>query len=313
MLSEEVRAELAAIEPRRRCDRMAELSALFHTAGTLHLRGRGDVSVELDVGSAAVARRAFSLLRAVAVESEIRTYRRHAFGRETRYQLHVEGTPPAVSVLREAGVLSARASPLERPARKVVGKRCCRAAYLRGALLGAGSVSGPRSPHLEIRCGNSAAADFLARSVALEGIRLAVRARERFALAYAKGAEPIADVLALAGATDAALVIEEHAVLGCARARANRLANADHANLVRSSRAAHEQLEAIRQLERSGSLRTVADPLLELAELRLRHPSLSIGELARKCRPPTSKATAHRRLARLVALSGVDRPDDRAA
>ena len=37
MLSEDVRRELAAIEPRPDCDRLAELSGLFHTAGRLHL------------------------------------------------------------------------------------------------------------------------------------------------------------------------------------------------------------------------------------------------------------------------------------
>jgi len=304
VLSEDVRSELAAIEPRRRCDRLAELSALFHTAGSLHLRGRGDVSLHLDLVSSGVARRAFSLLRVVEVDSEIRTYRQHAFGRETRYQLHVAGTTEAIALLREAGVLSARGSPLERPPRRVAGRRCCRSAYLRGALLGAGSVSGPRSPHLEVRCASIGSAEFLSRAVAPEGVRLGVRERPRFAVAYAKGAERIADALVLAGAVDAALVIEEHAVVGSARAKANRLANADHANLVRSSRAAHEQLEVIRELEQDGTLGTLPERLREIAELRLRYPSLSLSELARKCRPPASKASAYRRLARLAKLAG---------
>ncbi|MET0563952.1 MAG: hypothetical protein ABW114_10970, partial [Gaiellaceae bacterium] len=89
--SEDVRAELAGIAPARECDRLAELSALFHFAGRLHLLGRGEVSLHLDLSSAAVARRAFTILRELGVRSEIRTYQRHAFGRETRYQLHVEG------------------------------------------------------------------------------------------------------------------------------------------------------------------------------------------------------------------------------
>ncbi len=40
-LSEDLRTELAAIEPRKACDRLAELSGLFHSAGSLHLRGTG--------------------------------------------------------------------------------------------------------------------------------------------------------------------------------------------------------------------------------------------------------------------------------
>ena len=127
-----------------------------------------------------------------------------------------------------------------------------------------------------------------------------MRDRERFVVVYAKGAERIADALSLAGAVDAALAIEEHAVLGAARAQANRVANADHANLVRSSRAAHDQLRAIRALEHDGLLDHLPEPLREIADLRVRHPSLSLTELGRKCRPPASKAAAYRRLRRVI-------------
>ena len=110
-LSDDLRNELAAIAPRRECCRLAELSALFHSAGAVHLRGRGEVSLHLDVSSAAVARRAFSLLREFGVESEIRTYRRRSFDRGTRYQLHVEGTNRALQVLNEACLLYTSPSP----------------------------------------------------------------------------------------------------------------------------------------------------------------------------------------------------------
>jgi DNA-binding protein WhiA len=105
-----------------------------------------------------------------------------------------------------------------------------------------------------------------------------------------------------------ALAIDEHAVVAEARAHANRLANADHANLVRASRAAHAQLQAIRLLGDEGRLARLSPALREIAELRLRHPSLSLRELAAKCRPPATKATAHRRLKRLVSLAGLEPP-----
>jgi DNA-binding protein WhiA len=302
-ISEDLRGELAAIAPRRHCDRLAELSALFHTAGSLHLRGRGSVAVHLDLASSGVARRAFSILRDLGGESEVRTYHERAFGRRTRYQLHVEGASRAVDLLREAGVVSRSGAPLARPPRRVAGRACCRAAYLRGALLGAGSVSGPRAAHLELRTATQEGAEFLAWVARGLGIELKVRDRGRFALAYAKGTEAIVDLLAAAGASDAALVLDEHAVVGAARANANRLANADHANLVRASRAAHEQVVALRALEAEGRLEGLPPELREIAELRLRHPSYSLRDLAAKCRPPASKAATHRRLRRLTRLA----------
>ena len=297
-LSDDLRAELARIDPTSDCDRLAELSGLFHSAGSVHLHGRGRVSLHLDVASSAVARRAFSLLRGFGVASEIRTYRQRAFGRPTRYQLHVEGEARALQVLHEAGVLSGGLAPLERPPRRVVARACCRAAYLRGALLGSGSLSGPHSLHLEIRRSSREGAEFLAELAPLNVVD-----RGRHAAAYAKGVDAIEAVLAAAGSSDAVLRLEEGAVMGATRARANRLANADHANLVRTSRAAHRQLAAIRQLQTAGELGDLPERLREVAELRLRNPSLSLRELGRRCRPPATKASVHRRLTRLERLA----------
>jgi DNA-binding protein WhiA len=302
-LSEDLRNELAAIAPRSECDRLAELSGLFHSAGSVHLKGRGEVSVHLDLADSAVARRAFSLLRAFGVSSEIRTYQRRAFDGGTRYQLHVEGDERALQVLHEAGVLSARVTPLARPPRRVVARSCCRGAYLRGALLGGGSLSGPRNPHLELRSAELEGAEFVARVAADEDVELGVADRGRHAFAYAKGVDAIAGVLALAGAGRTVLLFEESAVMSGTRSRANRLANADHANLVRTSRAAHEQLRAIQQLRQSGDFAKLPPRLQEIGELRERHPTFSLRELALNCRPPTTKAAAHRRLQKLQQIA----------
>jgi DNA-binding protein WhiA len=299
-LSEDLRNELAAITPQADCDRLAELSGLFHVAGSVHLRGRGNVDLHLDLVSSAVARRAFSLLRAFDVDSEIRTYQQHAFDHATRYQLHVEGTQHAYETLHRAGVLDVSHRPLERPPQRVVARRCCRGAYLRGALLGAGSLSGPRDPHLEIRSAEVEGARFLVEVAARSGAELHVLERPRHAVAYAKSADAIADVLIAAGASDVVLVLEERSVMAATRSDANRLANADHANLVRTSRAAHTQIEALRRLD----IDALPDDLHEVASLRLRHPTLPISELARRCRPPLTKASAYRRLRRLLELAG---------
>jgi DNA-binding protein WhiA len=299
MLSDDLREELAAIAPARVCDRLAELSGLFHVAGRAHLRGRGSVDVHLDVSSSTVARRAFALLRAVGVTSEIRTYPRRGFDKATRYQLHVEGSEEAYATLHRAGILDRSHRPLGRPQQRVVGRRCCAAAYLRGTLLGSGTLSGPRSPHLEIRTAEEEGARFLAALAPRLGAELRVQARSSHATAYAKGTEAIADVLVAAGAVDLVLELEEQAVLGATRADANRLANADHANLVRTGRAAHAQLEALSRLD----VDALPDDLREIALLRLRHPTASTAELARRCKPGLTKASAYRRLRRLQELS----------
>ena len=266
-LSADLRSELAAIAPTRSCCRLAEISALFHSAGTIHLRGRREIALHLDLATSGVARRAFSLLRELGIHSEIRTYSRRAFDRATRYQLHVAGDEAALSVLVEAGVLDSRHAPLERPPKRVVGRACCRGAYLRGGLLGGGSLSGPRSPHLELRTASVEGAEFLRSVAAASDVIVGVLDRGRHAVAYAKGLDAIEAVLSAAGAGDTVLAFEERSVVAAARGEANRLANADHANLVRTSRAAQQQLETLRALQAAGGLERLPDRLYEVARL----------------------------------------------
>ena len=98
------------------------------------------------------------------------------------------------------------------------------------------------------------------------------------------------------------LALEERSVVAEMRSEANRLANADHANLVRTARAAQRQLDAARGLRASGALESLPSPLREAARLRLRHPALSLRELAERASPPTTKASMQRRLAKVVEL-----------
>ena len=105
------------------------------------------------------------------------------------------------------------------------------------------------------------------------------------------------------GRDDAVLALEERSIVATARSDANRLANADQANLVRAGRAARVQLEALRRLRAGGALDDLDDRLREAAELRLRYPTLSLRELAARADPPATKAGMHRRLARLVELA----------
>jgi cell division protein WhiA len=130
-------------------------------------------------------------------------------------------------------------------------------------------------------------------------VTLAALERRSHAIAYAKRGEEIADLLALAGASETALRLDEHAVVAGTRADANRLANADEANVKRTVQAARRQLQAIEQLD----VQALPSKLQEIALLRLKHPSLSLADLAARCRPQITKAAAHHRMAAIQHLA----------
>ena len=302
-LSDELRDELAhiAVTPTATGWPSSPGSSTPRAGCTFAVEGRSPCT-STSRGSA-VARRAFRLLRELGVTSELRTYRQRAFAKPTRYQVHVEGGARALRRPSRGRRARTRGStPVERPPRQVVRRSCCRRAYLRGALLGGGSVTGPRCrPHLEIRVGGVDGAEFLVEIAAREALSLRVLDRGRHAAAYAKGAETIADVLAAAGASDAVLVFEERAVLGATTvAREPAGERGPRESRPRRARRAPAGPGGARSSNGPERLATLPPTVREAAELRLRHPSLSLRDLAPKCRPPVTKATLHRRLRRVV-------------
>jgi DNA-binding protein WhiA len=295
--SEAVRRELVERTPGRACCRRALLSGLVRHAGTLEM-GPSGMAVRVDVADPAAARLALGLLRSLGAEAQVAAYREPRFDRRSRVVVRVSGGR-GLQLMHEAGVLSEALAPLAEPPRRLLARSCCRAAHLRGAFVAAGSVSAPHAPgHLELRAASPAAASALARAAAEDGLALRVVRRRTHAAAYTKSKAAIRDLLALLGAHEAVLAYEEADVIARTRGRANRVTNFDRANLTRLGRAARAQRRAIAGLDLDG----LDAGLRQVAELRLRHPDLSLAELGRRARPPLSKSTVARRMRALASL-----------
>ncbi len=296
---EQVRRELTERPPRRRCCSGALLCGLFRHAGTLELSGDG-VAVRVELGDAAAARLAYTLVRDLGGDGQLATFREPRFDRGTRVLVRLHGDR-SLQLLHEVGVLSTGLAPLDEPPGRLLQRRCCRAAYLRGAFVAAGSVSAPRAPgHLEIRVPEPEGALLVQRVARTDGIPLQVTARRGHAVAYAKGKPTIRELLAHIGAHDAVLSLDEAEVISRTRERANRATNCDQANLVRLGAAARAQAEAIAALD----LDDLDTHLRQVADLRLRHPDLSLAELGRRARPPLAKSTVAGRMRLLVSAAG---------
>jgi DNA-binding protein WhiA len=241
------------------------------------------------------------LVRGLGASCEIRSYRAARLRGEQRFTIVLASDARTLQAMHEVGVLGATLAPLREPPARLLQRPCCRAVYLRGAFLAAGSVSAPRRPaHLEIRTHDVAGAESVARIAAVDDLRLAVRDRGRYAAAYTKRLEDVADLLARMGADDAALRLAEADVVARAKERANRTANCDAANLGRQVAAARRQLDAIVRLEGEGALDDLPVPLREAAVLRAENPGATLAELAELAVPPVPKPTIAARLRRVV-------------
>jgi DNA-binding protein WhiA len=299
-----VRDELAHVEERKPCCRLAEVAALVRTTGSFHIRGgateeeRYGLHVSTTVQPA--ARMAYSHFKAFGAEGRLYTRREPRLHRRLIYEVHLPGSPPVLQALNELGVISDSFRLVSGLPWRLLRRTCCRAAFIRGCLIGAGSVNRPRDEaHLEILSPHGDfAADLVQLLVDLD-FNAGSYMRRGVHVVYLKGRQQVAQLLALAGAQEAALALEEEAVVKDVRARANRLANWDEANLRRTSAAALKQLEAISLLEEIGLLASLPPGLQEAAELRRRYPYHSLAELTAE-RPDLSRSALNHRLRRLV-------------
>lgn len=306
--TDRVRQELARLDLRGDAVGRAELAALLRFAGSLHLVGIGGgvarLRMEVETTSGAVARRTFALLQAThEVRAELRVRAPGGVRRRSTYGVLV-GEDVAAQVALDVGLVDADGRPRRSaPADLVLGD--LGSAYVRGAFVAAGSVSAPGRPaHLEIAVRNPEAAEQLRDLVQdRAGGRGTVSETDTGHRVVLKSGAAIGELLAAIGATSAFLAWEEQRLRRQLRNDAQRLANADAANVRRAIDAAAGQIAAVeRAIDRLG-WEALDDDLRQVALARLANPSASLSELGELCDPPVGKSAVHRRLRRLEELA----------
>ncbi|MGI5885267.1 MAG: DNA-binding protein WhiA [Candidatus Spyradocola sp.] len=301
----DTRQELCEIEDKP-CCALAELAALIHGAGTLHI-GRGGPSVILTTETPRVARRVFSLCKAnFGFTPELRTQARKRLGRRNIYQVVL---PPerAGQVLVQTGLLVRSGEGL-RIRRSVplslLRRRCCKHAYLRGAFLAAGTISDPgKGYHLEIVATTGEYAASLAGLLQKMEIPAKVVPRRESFVVYLKESEFIVEVLNRMGAHQALMALENVRITKNVRNNVNRAANCDNANVDKTMDAAQRQIQAILEIEKGMGFPRLPRHLREMAEKRLEYPETPMKELGECFDPPISKSAVNHRLRKLVEIA----------
>ncbi len=275
-----LRAELAAIDPARPCDRLAEAAGL------------GDDGWNREP---AVSR--------LAVRLERRA---------------IEGAATLGAAAATTPTGGAAAPPESPPAR--TGSPAgfdwdgaldhCRWAWLRGRFLARGSLSLANGrTHLEFIV-PADEAPILAARLAEVGLAASWRLRRGRGVVLWKSAEAVGTFLRRIGAGAALLEIEARQVSRALRGELNRVLNAESANLQRAVAAAGRQLDAIGRLEADGRLTGQPRVVREVAAARRETPEATLSELA--ARLGIHRSAVQRALERLERLA-LHPPDDDAA
>jgi len=177
------------------------------------------------------------------------------------------------------------------------------ACFLRGVFIKSGFVSPPSGDN-ELTITFADDYIFYINAV-LESVGLEAKTgkRKNKLLLYYKESEKIEDFIAYIGASKFTLIFMEQKVIKELRSSANRICNAETANLDRMAKAAAEQCEAINLLIEKKEYSKLSAELKECADLRLSNPDMSLGELRVLFSTPISKSGLNHRLKKLIELA----------
>ena len=230
--------------------------------------------------------------------------RRSVLHKTPNYLIEVPAQPHLADALRDMGVLSAEGGLEMGIKESLVAKPCCAAAYLRGAFLGSGFISNPKSDfHFEITVESEALAEGLVELMARKDITARIIARRSSYMVYLKSGNAITEFLAFTGAHQAALSMEEERVVKSVRNDVNRQINAELANQQKASNAAVEQIYAIRRVVEHYGMEDLPPALQEFIRLRVTYPEASLKELGERATPPLSKSAVYHRVRRLESMA----------
>ncbi len=306
--SAEIKNELSRSDLDKKCCTLAEIAGFVRVCGAIKLSGGGRLELKLSTENAAVARRMKTLLKSYfGVGTDLSIGQNPLQKKGHIYELLVGVEDNAEQILRETGILRVREGCNYFPddiSTELVKTKCCRRAYLRGAFLGAGTISDPeKSYHLELICNSEALGNDFRRLINGFGFKSKTAQRRNSHIVYLKEGEQISDFLALLGAHNHVMEFENVRIVKELRNKTNRIVNCENANLDKTIESAARQLHEIRLIKDKKGLDSLPPKLREAATLRLENPEASLLELAEMTDPPLKKSGINHRFQKIADIA----------
>ena len=298
----EVKNELARLMYEKECCRTAELAALLRMGAAMTIGAHHALGLNFTTENAAVARKTLMLLKDTGeVHTEVTVSRSRRLKKNNSYCVRVVPSPKVSVLLERLGLMHGDSLNMGTDS-AILRRQCCRAAYLRGAFQGGGSVNRPESDyHLELVTGSYPFAELLLNLMRRMGLPAGITDRKDAYLVYLKEGDAVIDFLGMLQADKAVEDFEVARNLKEVRNQVNRLVNCETANLQKTVDAAGRQIQEIHQLQAAGRLQGLAPALLQAAVARLGHPDATLSELAELLQ--VGKSGINHRLRKLSKLA----------
>ncbi|MBQ8568011.1 MAG: DNA-binding protein WhiA [Oscillospiraceae bacterium] len=176
--------------------------------------------------------------------------------------------------------------------------------FLGGAFLSCGSMTEPlKEYHLEFVVPFAELAEDMLELLNSLGINAKLVERKNDHVIYMKESESIEDMLTWMAAPKSSIELMNVKILKDIRNKTNRITNCDNANIERTLKAAEKQIEDIEYIERTVGLDYLPRDLMNMAEVRLDNPEVSLKDLGELLDKPLGRSGANHRLKKISAIA----------
>lgn len=191
---------------------------------------------------------------------------------------------------------------------------CCQREFIKGAFMGCASANivikdindlkkHTGGYHLEFVFNHQGLAGDFSHILSQYDIYSKSIMRKKFYVVYIKEAEVVSDTLALVGANNAVLTLQNEFAVREVRNNLNRQLNCMNNNMGKMVEASLKQIEAIEYIDATVGLEALPDNLYELCVLRLANPEETLENLAKLMSPELTKSGVNHRLRRIVKFA----------
>lgn len=306
--STQTKNELARVFPESKGTKLAELAALIRMSGTIQLAGFKKLNFKISTENAAIARKHFKLLKELfGINTEVTVQKSNNLKKNNMYVMLITYEMGANDILEQLEILRREDGSFfieNSVPQKLLKDDEARRAYIRGAFLGAGSISDPeKTYHIEFVVSSNEFGEQFKELINSYGLNSKIAMRKNSYVVYIKESEQISDILNIMGAHKALLSLENTKIVKQMRNDINRIVNCETANLSKTIDASIRQIENIRFIKDTVGLSALPPNLREIANLRLENENLSLKELGQMLSAPLGKSGVNHRLRKIEQVA----------
>ena len=299
--------------PVNKCCVIAELSALFRTCGQLSLQN-GKYSLEIITELPDLFGRVNALVKKLYENfNELGLTREEKTNSAIRYHI-IFPVEISQKIIYDCYIMRPTGEFYNGIAQALVENECCKRSFIRGVFLGCASANivikdmknlkkHTGGYHLEFVFSSSYLAGDFAHLLSEFSILAKVMQRKKFWVTYIKEAELVSDLLALVGANNAVMTLQNEFAVREVRNQLNRQLNCMNSNLEKMVDASLKQIEAIERIRDTVGLESLPPTLYELCLLRLANPEENYENLSKLMTTPLTKSGVNHRLRKIVSIA----------